>query len=828
MKKSIKKTKKIVTKKITTKSAKKKSVSDRKPIRNEVISKKKVKVVKSVTIPEKVEKVDDPFESDQREKDLIKEKKDISKINTVDEFLAPTKSDIKNADVEAINKIKQNLKFKTQVSPIQMEYKEKIRSKSHFSLFVLTFQKISDSIYNTLRIAWIKHKIIKKHKNQENFLDTDDIFAPQVTFLRIMLPYGWQKALVTFIVVAFLFVIPIISMFYLGSIFKAKDNVLLLSNQAYQHLKAGQGYLSDFDLDNASAEFKNASDKFSSAKAEINDLNFLTLAIINAMPEKKQSLDIGLSLLDIGDNLSNAGYYLLDGINSLFNDKSLDLTQKFTLLNYDISLAMVDIVSAQQDLTNLDISGLEGVNADSLDLASKELPKVEQKLEEFSLLSEVVMKFLGQDQWKRYLLVFQNNNEIRATGGFMGSYALMDIDRGRIKNMEIPAGGTYDLQGSLKVAVASPKPLTVINPRWEFHDSNWWPDFPTTAKKIIWFYENADGPTVDGVILITSSVMEDLLKVTGPVLVHDYNRIISYENFEEETQKIVELEYDPEVNRPKQFLADLAPIVLEKLGEINQKDFPKLIEVIYQNLQEKNIQFNFSDQQLQELVLAFNWGGEMLDTNYDYLSVISTNIAGAKTDAVVETDISHKAEILKNGDIIDTVIVTKKHNGEKGNIFTGVQNNDYLRVYVPMGSELLETDGFTPLDEKFYENTDDYIPDVHIASIQTNLEVDPISKTQIYNEADKTVFANWFQIKPGEEKSVYLKYKLPFTLDEGYSLLMQKQGGKDEIDFSSQVIAQQNLAVQNIYPLNLERDGNNFHYFNILNKDLFYGFNLQK
>jgi len=792
-----------------------------------IATKKKTKAVKSTKKSSKVEKVLDPFESNLREKTLINEKKDISKINTVDEFFAPLKTDTKNADVKAINKIKENLKYKTQLKDINAEPEaEQATSQNLSGFLVLPFKKISDAIYNSLRIFWIKQKIKRKHDLDEHFLDTDDVFAPHVTFFGLMLPYGWQKALVTFLVISFLLVAPIVSMLYLGSLFQLKDRVLALSNEAYQHLQLGQGKFSELDLSGATQEFQSATQKFLQARQEIDDLNFLTLAVIKTMPEKKQTLDMGLSLLDIGGSLSNAGYYLLDGINSLFSDRNLDLNQKFSILNHDLSLALVDIAKAQDDIENIDFSSLQNQNMQVVDLASAELLGVEQKLKEFSLMSEAILNFLGQDQWKRYLLIFQNNNEIRATGGFMGSYALLDVDRGKIKNLEVPAGGTYDLQGSLKVAVASPMPLRIINPRWEFQDANWWPDFPTTARKLIWFHENADGPTVDGVIAVTSSVMEDLLKVTGPIRMPEYDRMITYENFEEETQKIVELEYDPQINRPKQFIADLAPKILDALGKMNQKDFPKLIEIIYENLQAKNIQFYFANQNLQDLALAFNWAGEMQQSDSDYLAVISSNIAGAKTDSVIETDISHRVDIQSDGSIIDTVIITKRHLGQKPNIFFGVQNNDYLRVYVPAGSKLIEANGFLQIDEELFESAEEYIADVHIATVETNLSIDPTSDTRIYNENGKSVFANWFLINPGEEKSVYFKYQLPHTIDGGYSLLVQKQAGKDDIIFSSDIKADINLAIQNIYPQDIERRGNNLRYSNILNKDLFYGFTI--
>ena len=98
-------------------------------------------------------------------------------------------------------------------------------------------------------------------------------------------------------------------------------------------------------------------------------------------------------------------------------------------------------------------------------------------MNEIVSLSSALDSVFGDKQLKRYLIVFQNNNEIRPTGGFMGSFALVDIQKGKILNIDIPGGGTYDLKGQMKKEVEPPLPLQLSNNRWEFQDANWFPDF---------------------------------------------------------------------------------------------------------------------------------------------------------------------------------------------------------------------------------------------------------------------------------------------------------------------------------------------------------------
>ena len=125
----------------------------------------------------------------------------------------------------------------------------------------------------------------------------------------------------------------------------------------------------------------------------------------------------------------------------------------------------------------------------------------------------------------------------------MGSLALMDIDRGQIKRLEIPGGGPYDFQGQLTAQVAAPEPLRLIQPVWQLQDANWFPDWPTSAEKIMWFLNKSGAPTFDGVIAVTSDVMEDLLMVTGPIEMNEYGLTIDSDNFWYVTENQVENEY---------------------------------------------------------------------------------------------------------------------------------------------------------------------------------------------------------------------------------------------------------------------------------------------
>src|SRR5690606_6034200 len=98
-----------------------------------------------------------------------------------------------------------------------------------------------------------------------------------------------------------------------------------------------------------------------------------------------------------------------------------------------------------------------------------------------------------------------------------------------------------------------------------------------------------------------------------------------------------------------------------------------------------------------------------------------TNIAGQKTDGVMKEMVTHEAKILPDGETIITLTIAREHTGKKGDLFSGVRNVNYLRVYVPLGSTLIDAGGFSPPDPKLFKFADPRAePDPMIHEQETN------------------------------------------------------------------------------------------------------------
>ncbi len=626
--------------------------------------------------------------------------------------------------------------------------------------------------------------------------------------LRNLNPSKWRQSF-AYAAIVLALVLPVGAYNAFNALMATKDQVIDRGLAAANYLRVAGAAAQAQDFSGAESSFAMAKEEFGGVKEDLGALASVLTAAGSIAPSTTVST-AGLMLL-AGESLAEGGKHVSAGLAELETD--VPPADRLRGLNTKITRALPHLQKAANAVSMLSAEALPEEYRATIDMAKVELPRLVTTIEEASNIAGFLALMLGSEEPRRYLLVFQNNSELRPTGGFIGSFALLDVDRGEIKNLEIPGGGSYDLQGQMTAKIAAPKPLRLVSPDWYFHDANWSPDFPTSARRLSWFYEKSGGPTVDGVIAINASVMERLLDVIGPIEMAKYDVTLDAENFVAETQREVELDYDREENKPKQILADMAPKILTRVMDADRDSYIDLARALGAALSAKEIQLWFRNAEMQNQAIDLGWTGQMLPASGDYLQVVHTNIAGQKTDRMMHERITHDVKVLADGSAIVTLKIKRTHNGMPGESLVGVRNVDYLRVYVPLGSQLVEAEGFEIPDPKLFQLPDpEYTPDPIIALQEQREILDRRSGTRTFVENGKTVFANWVQTDPSESSEVKLIYQLPLEAiklkkpDGGalasayaritngveyhriaYSLLVQKQSGSNPIEFISSI-----------------------------------------
>ncbi len=592
-----------------------------------------------------------------------------------------------------------------------------------------------------------------------------------------------------------------------GMAMNVKDIISLNKNIAfagYDNLKEGATSLANQDFERASVFFEGAESSFEELQ---ENTSFLT-ARANQYLKSSLYLDTAQKLIESGVGVSKISQELTQLLSdardipkvfvqqNLNDDQSVQLTTLVNAQKSRLQKILMEASLLKKNLTTLNVDTLPKDLREKLEVAQGYISQFVTALSEVDQNFEAALTLLGDKTPHRYLVLFQNNHEMRATGGFIGSYAIVDVNDGAITKMEVK--DVYETDGQLSEFVPPPPGINKVADQLYLRDANYSPDFPTSAQKIMWFLEHSRGPTVDTVVAIDQTIAEKLLVLTGPVVVPSFPFALRSDNFNDLLSYNIEAKLS-ETYTPKQILIDLMPVFKEKL--LSLQDFSPLNDLAHNLIGSRHIQVYSDHAGVQTLVEKLKVDGRMVaaEPDMDYLSVITTAIGGNKSDAFIKTNLSHHTEVGNMGMITDHLTIQKNHTWNESDfaywkklmdrygmgklneatlrfIHGGGDNLDYMRVYVPNGSLLIGLEGVDIEDMDSYE------------------------------ELGYTVFAFTFgPVSAGEMKEVKLSYKLPFELKtenpmDVYRFIAQKQAGTENITLTKSLQTSGYLQVLDNYP----------------------------
>ena len=545
----------------------------------------------------------------------------------------------------------------------------------------------------------------------------------------------------------------------------------------YRHARSGrqsltqaQGALEEQQLEQVAQSLKEASRDLSAAQESLERLRWLeqTPYISKQIKALRHLLLASVqitSCLEIAvDSLQDILKPALEAPNlvAISSGEKGEVLKRLRQNTPSFERALTQVELAEIELTQVSKEGLLRQIQEVRDQISNTLPKIKKATENAVLLSRLVPGVTGYPELQTYLFLFQNNTELRPTGGFWGSYGVL-----RVKNGEIDEFWTDDTYNLDKQAEPSgiPKPwqlvkLSYADPDWYFRDANWNPDFPISAEKAEWFYYKEGGKEeFDGVLAITPTFIESLLEVTGPIELKDWGYTFESKDFTKKIQYFVEKRYR-ELGIPlterKGILGDLSRNLFDKILLLPRERWTDFFNVIQDNLNQKQILLYIHNKETQDYVKEQNWGGEVKRVFGDYLLVVDSNMASLKTDAYIDRNINYELMVDESGQAKAKVSISYKNNAP-GHDWNYTRYRTWSRIYVPKGSELISVSG----NEK---NPAFYKPD---------------TPYNVSEELGKTVFGSLIVIEPGKEKTLIFEYKLPDNViqDKKYTLLIQKQPG---------------------------------------------------
>lgn len=449
-----------------------------------------------------------------------------------------------------------------------------------------------------------------------------------------------------------------------------------------------------------------------------------------------------------------------------------DLLEKLHQAEPQLILMRTRLALAEEDLASLDGLTLIGPVRQAVAPFAELIPVLKEAVDFFIPVAEIIPEFGGLEEPKQYLVLFENNTELRPGGGFVGNYVgSMTVADGLVG--DIVTEDSYAIDGQVEGLVTTPPPDPLRKylgvDAWYFRDANWSPDFALSARQSLALFADEErllgrSPTpYDGVIALTPTFAADLLNLVGPVTID--GQTFTSENIADTLEYQVEFGYAAQglpASQRKEIVQTLSIEVMDRLFRLPINVWVSVTDVALQALKEKQLLVYSSNEQTQKALVEAGWAGAIApEEGKDFLMIVDANLASLKSDPAVSRSIVYELKHDDQGNLLADVAVTYTHQGTFD--WKTTRYRTYTRIFAPLGSTLVSAEGMLENDKL----------------------LNPSQKAGVIDVGDAsgfTTFGAFLSVEPGESRTLHMTYVLPETLKEAvsqgaYKLQVSKQPG---------------------------------------------------
>lgn len=383
------------------------------------------------------------------------------------------------------------------------------------------------------------------------------------------------------------------------------------------------------------------------------------------------------------------------------------------------------------------------------------------------------LSFLGEKTPRHYLILFQDADIPRATGGLIGAYAILSFDQGAL---DLSGDNIFALEEVFLNNIVPPDPLRTVSDKWLFHDANWFFDYPASGQKILDFYAaTGSQPDLDGVIIVNLTAVENMLEKISPIEINGFGRRIDQGNFSSFFKNEVQTMAKPALERGED---NLLPAFFQAWHAAWQNSsaekLASLPSVLSEGLDSKAIQIYVRDDKLEYFFDALGWTGRVEEGDYDYLGIVGNLFTDNFIEDKREKTVQLQTTIGADGEITNVLTIGAASAGT-----ADVSQETYLKIYLPKGITVQQADnGYLKKNKdisSYYQNLG-YSEDEDLARAERTMVRNENWGLDIYEEGGKTVVACWAQLS---RRPFRLVYKLPAVGADiaFWGLKAQKQSG---------------------------------------------------
>ncbi|HBP51591.1 TPA: hypothetical protein DD455_04655 [Candidatus Shapirobacteria bacterium] len=399
-----------------------------------------------------------------------------------------------------------------------------------------------------------------------------------------------------------------------------------------------------------------------------------------------------VSLLGLSVELAQSGEKISS---SMFGEKEIEMRGE--LQNVEKSLdEMVSKMGILQGRLSGQWQWLPGRYREDLNKLKDKLTKERENVERIRKILPILPEILGLDGKRReYMVLLQNENEIRASGGFIGSYAILSFEGGRWLGFEVK--DVYEADGQLKGHVEPPSEIKKYlgEAGWFMRDANWQASFPSAARDIQWFLEKETGRKVDGVIGLNLASVKAILGVTGEIYVTDFKEKVNENNLYEQAEYYSETKFFAGSVQKASFLGGVSKQLMEEIKLAKGAEGQKLLTAVMDLMDRNEVQVVLNEKMASEVLAEAGWDGAIYEGKCngekcvaDYLYIVESNLGVNKANYFLYRNIEREIEIGEK--IVKNTLRITYENTAKSSAWPGGDYKNYIRIYVPVGTGVQE------------------------------------------------------------------------------------------------------------------------------------------
>ncbi len=311
-----------------------------------------------------------------------------------------------------------------------------------------------------------------------------------------------------------------------------------------------------------------------------------------------------------------------------------------------------------------------------------------------------------------YLVVAQNPDDLRPTGGYMGSWGVLTVANGHIANLDYRSYDQWEsFNDASRVFPAQTQPVQ----RYFFfccmamQDANWYPDYPTTAL-VLEQFSQADQPRpLSGVIAFDPAVIQALLQATGPVTLTDPAVTVTADNVVDLANRYEgrgENVSAADLLVGKRFLVEVAQVLIGRFSGSQQFSLVSLARGLFPALQHKDLIVALNAGVASSAVHDLGWDGAQLTPSGDYVMLDDMSFSDNKVDSSVTRSFTDNVQLRQDGSAdVDLTIQwrnaypspTQAGAGTGAVITPTTAMRNFFRLYLPPDATIAAINGVDEL-----------------------------------------------------------------------------------------------------------------------------------